>query len=264
MPSLVAVTGSVTQETLVSLDGDTLRAGPNPFSFYVEPGTYDFVASSATSQTGGKVLVQRDVAVAGATTLPTIDTSQGVDLMAKTIQISNASQPPFVRTYLLVDGGVSFAEIAGRSDGMVDVLPANALASDDEEWIYVYAPGAGAELEYTGSIPAISLLPPLAGIAFDPSTPAPSASWTSLPTDYDYVAMFIQGEAFGGVIAIQELHASRGWNEAHAATSLSLASAIPGFKSTWGVSLGTLSELTTTVYMPQRDGVTLWTEARPY
>ena len=170
---------------------------------------------------------------------------------------------PFVRTYLLVDGAVSFAEIAGRGDGMVDVLPATAVASDDEQWILVDAPGAGAELEYTGSIPAIDLLPPLAGIAFELFNPAPSASWTRLPTDYHHIAMSIQGESPGGRVAFQELYSSRGWNEAHAATSIGLASAIPGFESIWGVSPGTLSAVTTTVYMPQRDGVTLWTQARP-
>lgn len=262
-PSPVEVTGSVTQDAIVSLDGDTVRTSGSPFSFYVEPGTYDLVASFATSQAGGKVFVQHDLAVTGATTLPTIDPSQGVDLMPRPIQISNASQPPAVRTYLLVDGATNFAEIAGRTGGMVDVVPATVLASDDQQWIYVDAPGAGAEVEYKGSIPAIDLLPPLSGIAFELLNTAPSASWTSLPTDYHHIAMSIQGEANGNRLAFQELYASRGWNEAHGATSIGLASAIPGFESGWGVNPGTLSALTTTVYMPPRDGVTLWTQARP-
>lgn len=262
-PSPVQVTGSVTQDAIVSLDGDTVRTSGSPFSFYVEPGTYDLVASFATSQAGGKVFVQRDLAVTGATTLPAIDPSQGVDLVPRPIQISNASQPPAVRTFLLVDGATNFAEIAGRTGGMVDIVPSTVLASDDEQWIYVDAPGAGAEIEYKGSIPAIDLLPPLSGIAFESFNTAPSASWAALPTEYHHIAMSIQGEANGNRLAFQELYTSRGWNEAYGATSIGLASAIPGFESGWGVNPGTLSSLTTTVYMPPRDGVTLWTQARP-
>lgn len=263
MPSYVTVMGTVTQDALVSLDGETRTASGGYFSFGVEPGSYDLVASTALTGTGGKVLVQRDLAVTAATTLPTLDFSQGVDLLARPIQISNASQVPYVRTYLLVDGASSFAEIGGRSDGMADVLPAQALASDDEQWLYVYAPSAGAELEYTGSIPAIDLLPPLTGVTIDALNPAPSARWSSLPADYAHVSMSIQGENSSGQLAFQELYASRGWNEANAATSLALATGIPGYKPTWDVSPGTASQLSTRVYMPERDGVTLWTEAGP-
>ena len=191
--------------------------------------------------------------------LPPLDTTQCVDLMARPIQISNARQMPYVATHLYVDGGVSSAEISSRGDAMVDVLPANALEPDDEQWIYIYAPDGGAEIEYTGTIPPVDLLPPLAGVTTTPFTSEPGASWTTLPAAYDHLAITIEGQTQDGRGAYQDLYASRGWNEARGAMALGLPAMIPGYDSRWSVAPGTVSRFFTRLYMPPRNGVTLWT-----
>ena len=109
------------------------------------------------------------------------------------------------------------------------VLPTSIVHGGDQQTISVYAGNQSATYVYHGTAPSFALPPPLTGITFGADNT--SASWSSLPSPNSGVSLFAYSlDTAGG---FEDLEASKGWLDAHQATSIAMPTDVPGWQPSW-------------------------------
>lgn len=238
----VDVTGHLTGSLdMVWLDSWGASAGTGGgFDLTVVPGTHDLVATDAyPSQDGtGHIVLHRGLNISGAMDVGTIDPTTGTPLQPLPLTITNAGSSVTASVSLRTSPN-DFAYISSTSTPDALVMPLTMLQHGDEQRIFVWSDNQGVEAKFTGAQTSFALPPPLTGITFSPT--ATSASWAALPDPYSGAYLFAYDSTNQTGI---EVSATKGWLDAHHATSLQLATDAPGYQPMWAVTTPAVSQLT--------------------
>jgi hypothetical protein len=260
------VGGMLAQGGTVSL-GDSWREifDAGTWTLDIPAGTYDLVATTGTESlsTAPHAVINRDVTINGATTLPAIDIdATGVALQERALSVTNVTSGVVdTGTFLVVDEGRAYAPISRATTETAHVLPASALQAGEVQWIYINATTQGADVRFTGSETSIALLPPLDEVTFTAATQV-AASWPSIPiASYTSVTLNVNGRATNGDSLAQSLTASRGWLERNGDTSIAIDTSAPGYDPAWNFNPTAMHSLQLMVQAAEVNNISLWSGA---
>lgn len=185
----VTVTGDMAQAGEVFLGGSASgTTAPWSFSIDTTAETHDLVAVGANQ----RLLVQRDLLITGATTLPTLDvTTAGVAMTATPLAITGMVSGEELTTSYDWFLGNDFVTLSGTSTTMM-VPPASVVEASDFAFLNVSLESPTtyryASTMFTGIETSFTPLPILSGITYAPSGGDLTASWGTLPT-FDDVSL---------------------------------------------------------------------------
>ncbi len=217
-----AVTGQMMQPGEVQmLDRDEGTTSPWAFELMVSADTHDLIAFGESM-----VLLQRNISVTTAMTLPAVDLAQGGAAYATTpVLLEGVLCDETVETTASIFTGNDFADYV-RSGSTLYEVPSSLLGPTDFQFAEIRATTAttsrSASIDTMGSTPMVTLMPRLSGIEFS----ANGATWSELPDSTASVRLFSSNaseylsiEASGGYLAGD--------------TELGVTLDIPGYDDAW-------------------------------
>lgn len=231
-PTYVTATGTMKQPGSVSFGGDFTSGTTANWSasmMFVATGDDDLIAIG-----GGRVLVQRDHQVTGATALGTIDTAAGSALQPLQLTLAGMQSGDMPSTDVSLDTAHGSADLGTGTTTSVQVLPASALQSTDKEHLYVgVTNGPTVRSAYVDTFTGqsnVTLPPALAGVMFALAGTVLDASWQTLPT-FDSAELLVFGNQ-ATQTRLEYVWASKSWIDASSTPQLALAFP-PDFDPTW-------------------------------
>lgn len=185
-PRTVAVTGQMAQRGRLYMGGRLAysTSGPWPFTFDIFPGVHDLVALD----TSDRIAIRRDIAIAGATSIPTIDLAQeGAALEPLPFTLRGTVPGETVTSTTALFTAQTYAIIDGDASQLL-VPPSSLLATGDRQDMTLSAEIEDMARSVDGPLdPAqldFLLMPPLAKGTFSFSVPdnrTLRADWSMLP-----------------------------------------------------------------------------------
>jgi hypothetical protein len=232
----VAVTGQMAQAGSVSMT-DFAKSATAPWTFHLDvvPGAHELVAASSD-----RVSIQRDLAIAAAETLPTIDVvANGTALDTVPVTITGVGAGDMLGTHVDLSTTHDYNQVWSGTTSTMRTVPASLLHAGDRQvlWVTASTPTTfrGGASIFTGTETTFAMMPPLTGVSFGPASGGLAAMWSNLPP-HSQLDFWLDTFA-SPVVSVQHVAATKHWLDATGATSLTFDSSAPGYRAEWIVDL---------------------------
>lgn len=235
-PATVAASGQMTQPgTLYMHDTATSATGPWNFSLNVPIGVHDLVAYDSSD-----MLIRRNQTISGATSISTVDLSQGGSAMTPvTLTINNRQSGDTLKADLDLALSNGFATLTGSSATIL-TPPSSLLLPSDLEFLFlsIRTPTTFryADAQFSTSQTTFDLMPVLAGISYSQSGGVLAGAWGTLPSNRE-IEMSLYTSSSSSTSSFQRVSATQGWLAAKSASQIGFDVSPPGYDSSWSINL---------------------------
>lgn len=234
---LAEVTGQMLQPGRVSIGGVGMGNDEAPWTYEltVIEGEHDVIASDDFNLAGGTghVVIRRAEQFSGMVSLAPIDlVAEGHATVSKPLSLAGLRSGEAVSTRTYLTSAHMSTDIAETRDGMVHLLPMEALSSELSQEVSIVATTPDTVRSITAAAAPdtsfeFELLPVLAGVEMQ----AQLTSWTVLPVEEYGEISFVSTAGSRS----QRVRASRSWILANEGSHISFVTDVPGYDPSWVV-----------------------------